>query len=317
MNEGHKKMEQLITIDNRFNSLMKMLKILSIEEIKEHMLSSFQKMESSNQTFLEGYYLNYNFWGSLNLAEKDYTIFYNRAKSLHEHWEDFLWLYNRLADYRSKLSLYMIINNWFCFESLEPIKESVFSDYFDLDIMKCSKDEVFVDLGAYTGDTVVTYIENYGKDNYKRIYCYEITPLIFEELKQKLQMYPNIEYRQKGASDQKGILYLNENMDYSANILSSEGSIAIETVTIDEDITEPVTFIKMDIEGLEQKALLGCKEHIRKDRPKLALSVYHNNEDLWKIPRMIDEMCKNYQFYLRYHGGRLSPSEISLLAVCE
>ncbi len=47
----------------------------------------------------------------------------------------------------------------------------------------------------------------------------------------------------------------------------------------------------------------------------MALSVYHNNEDLWKIPRMIAELCPGCRFYLRYHGGNLWPTEISFLAV--
>ena len=71
----------------------------------------------------------------------------------------------------------------------------------------------------------------------------------------------------------------------------------------------------MDIEGAEQGALAGCARHIREDRPKLALSVYHNFEDLWKLPRMIEDLVPGYRFYFRYHGGDLWPSEITLLAL--
>ena len=81
------------------------------------------------------------------------------------------------------------------------------------------------------------------------------------------------------------------------------------------DINEPVTLIKMDIEGAEQSALKGCLRHIEEDQPKLALSVYHNFEDIWKLAKMVDETTPGYRFYLRYHGGNLWPSEISLLAL--
>ena len=86
-------------------------------------------------------------------------------------------------------------------------------------------------------------------------------------------------------------------------------------VTLDADIQEPVTLIKADIEGFEQKALRGAAEHIRRDRPKLLISVYHNNEDLWKIPRMIDSFAEGYRFYLRYKSSPVYPTEITLIAL--
>ena len=85
--------------------------------------------------------------------------------------------------------------------------------------------------------------------------------------------------------------------------------------TLDADIAEPITLIKADIEGGEQKALLGAKQHIIDERPKLLISVYHRNEDLWQIPRMIEEFCPDYRFYLRYQGSPIYPTEIILLAL--
>ena len=73
----------------------------------------------------------------------------------------------------------------------------------------------------------------------------------------------------------------------------------------------------MDIEGGEAKALLGAKEHIKEFSPKLLISVYHGYEDLWKIPRMIDEMNPNYTYYLRCYGTELFPTEIILYAIKE
>ena len=84
---------------------------------------------------------------------------------------------------------------------------------------------------------------------------------------------------------------------------------------LDIDITEPVTLIKADIEGYEQKAITGARNHILNDHPKLLMSVYHNNEDLWKIPKMIYELSSDYKFYLRYNSSPLYPTEITLLAL--
>ena len=73
----------------------------------------------------------------------------------------------------------------------------------------------------------------------------------------------------------------------------------------------------MDIEGAEQDALLGAARHIREEKPKLLISVYHNNEDIWKIPRMIKDMAVDYQLYLRSNGSQWGPAEILLIAVAE
>ncbi len=71
----------------------------------------------------------------------------------------------------------------------------------------------------------------------------------------------------------------------------------------------------MDIEGYEQKALLGAEQHIKNEHPKLLISVYHNHEDLWKIPMMIKNMDDNYKLYLRYYGNNVFPTEIVLMAI--
>ena len=64
---------------------------------------------------------------------------------------------------------------------------------------------------------------------------------------------------------------------------------------------EPVTFVKMDIEGSELATLAAAKELIRKHEPILAISAYHQQCDLWNIPLLIRELNADYSFYLRPH----------------
>lgn len=66
---------------------------------------------------------------------------------------------------------------------------------------------------------------------------------------------------------------------------------------------------------MEQKALQGAQNHIKTSHPKLLISIYHSNEDIWQIPKMIKEMDNTYKFYLRYHGGPIYPTEITLIAI--
>ncbi|MDR0221961.1 MAG: FkbM family methyltransferase [Oscillospiraceae bacterium] len=303
-----------------FIRLFGRIKGMSEGGICAHILQKFDLLPDKYRKTLESYFNEYPFWGTLNIRGKDYGVFKNRAAQLYNRADGFVRLYKRLADYRSRFVLRAFVENWlnFDFDGLEKAKETVFSDYFDPDIMKCGFDEVLVDLGAYVGDTVQDYVRTYGR-RYKKIYCYEISPKTVGKLKKNLEDYPDVEIRQKGVGEKKGVMYMKANPAHdSANVLSANAenaSAEVEVAALDEDITEPVTFIKMDVEGAEQAAVRGCRKHIANDKPKLAISLYHNNEDITEIPRMVDEICPGYDFYLRYHGDGISPTELTLLAV--
>lgn len=305
-------------IDRDFYHLIDIIKHSSREQIFYQMKENFKLLSEETQRSLEDYFSKFAYWGKLDHQNGEYEEIENKVDSFVNHVEDYVWLYEKLHDYRSKKLLLAIMRNWYQYDfvTLRETMEDMFPDYFDLDVVSCDSNEVVVDLGAYTGDTIYSYLDMYGNDCYKKIYCYEITDDIYEFLKVNTEKHSNIECRKKAVSDCAGKLYIQKsNVDASANTVAESGENWIEAVTIDEDIKEPITLIKMDIEGFEQKALMGCKRHIVEDHPKLLLSVYHNHEDIWKIPRMIEEICPGYQFYLRNHGGPIFPTEITLLAI--
>lgn len=264
------------------------------------------------------FFNQFGYWGYLDIYNGNYEEIELKQKALYNHMDDFIWVYNNLSDYRSKKTLYSILSNWYRYDFLSTAqtKENLFDDYFDLDLVKCSNGEVIVDLGAYTGDTVLSYIKNYGEDCYKKIYCYEITPDTFKILKENLKPYKNIEFRLKAVGDiNESMKIISNNTSSSANTIEPKPDGDIEMVTLDSDINEPVTLIKSDIEGFEQKAILGARNHILNEHPKLLISVYHNNEDIWKIPQMIFDLSKDYKFYLRYNSSPIYPTEITLIAI--
>lgn len=307
--------------DREFYTFINGIGKSTYDKILSRIKRAFQKLPVAHQANLSNYVNTFTFWGSLHPQQHDYQLLKNKAKAFHEHWEDYLWLYERLEDYRSRFLLLAILKNsfQFDFEGLGLAKEVLYKDYFDLDLVQCTSEEVVVDLGAFIGDTVLDYISVYGSDCYKSIYCYEISDENFEKMEKNLASYNNIHCRKKGAGSSHCTMSIQTNaVNTSANTLSAnieEGASIVDIVPIDDDITEPVTLIKMDIEGAEQDALKGCIKHIQATHPKLLLSVYHNNEDLWKIPRMVEEICPGYQFYLRYHGGNLWATEITFLAI--
>lgn len=305
-------------IDKKFYNLINSIQNQSLEEIYAEIKNNFFNINQNIKNSLEDFFNKFPYWGKLNQKENNYEELYNRAVSLKKHLDDYVWLYQKLNDYRSKKLLFAILNNWykFDFNTLNTSGENNYLHYFDIDLVKCDENEVIVDLGAYTGDSIIDYFNTYGTNQYKKIYCYEITDESFNSLKNNLAYYPNIEFRKKAVNDKKETLYIKRsNVDDSANLITNNGNETIEATTLDEDIKENITLLKMDIEGSEQKAIIGAKKHIQNEHPKLLISVYHNHEDLWKIPKMINQITPNYNFYLRYYGNNIFPTEIVLIAI--
>jgi len=289
-------------IDLKFKSLIEDFKILSESQIYYLMIGRYKAFRPETRQQFEDYCLRHPLWGSLDDESEDYTVFENRAKAINLHWVDFLRLYHRLGDYRSRHILFAFINNWYYFDlnSLNYAREQLFHEYFDMDILRCDNNEVFVDIGTSTGNDVMQYLKTYGTSTFKQMYCYEISAEHIADLGKKVKRFKNMAILHKAVSDQPA---------------PPSDDLPIETVTIDEDVKEPVTFIKIHTGGTEQKVILGCTEHIKNDKPKLAVSVYHSSEDIWKIPRTIDEICPGYKFYLRYQGKSFYPTDLTLLAV--
>jgi hypothetical protein len=59
----------------------------------------------------------------------------------------------------------------------------------------------------------------------------------------------------------------------------------------------------MDIEGAEFDALRGGQKVIQRDRPVLAICVYHAQNDIWRIPLFAHEMLPEHKLFLRAYEG--------------
>ena len=76
-------------------------------------------------------------------------------------------------------------------------------------------------------------------------------------------------------------------------------SFTVETMTIDKYVQENnlnVGFIKVDVEGTEQKLLKGAIETIKSQKPFLILSIYHNPSDFYEIKPWIEKLDLGYNF---------------------
>ena len=170
--------------------------------------------------------------------------------------------------------------------------------YFD-PVVVLSPSEVFVDCGGFDGDTVLAFLSR--QPNYCHIYMFEPSTDNFEKASRRLLGIPNLSLISLAVSDRPGTLSFDPGAG-SASKVTSEGSLAIKAVSLDEYIAARLTYIKMDLEGWETKALAGTKGHIINDHPKLAISVYHDASDFWKIPELVLGLREDYDVYLRHYS---------------
>jgi FkbM family methyltransferase len=181
--------------------------------------------------------------------------------------------------------------------------EIYFNDIFRDEIRE---DEVYVDAGAYDGKTAVDFIL-FTKGKYKKIYAFEPDANNYFRLIGELADCRDTVVSRLALSDSDSEATFDARGTQSSRIAAADDGLEedrftiIHTTKLDSYVKGPVTFIKMDIEGEEYNALVGAREIIRKQRPKLAVSVYHNDDDLIKIPLLLQEMVPEYKLYLRHH----------------
>ncbi len=304
-------------IDDKFCDIYRYILNLGVDGLYEQMIQEFNQYcekEPVKSRFLMKSYNRVLYWGGIDYDRGNYEMLRNRAESLVDNANEFIWMYLKLSDYTSKRILNNIIINWITFshEVLDKIPRNQYDQYFDFDIIS-DAGKVFVDAGACKGDTIESFIRNYR--NYEKIYSYEITPDTFQILLGNVSRYENVDCRCKGVSNKSGLMYVTICEDIGGNRLGENGDIEVPVVTLDEDIVEKIDFIKMDIEGAEYNALLGAKGHIQKEHPCLAIAAYHNNVDIFRLAKLIYEMDENYKFYYRYYGGSLYPNDYVLYAI--
>lgn len=196
--------------------------------------------------------------------------------------------------------------------------------YFDEDVVpkhvKGTR-EIFVDGGSlnlYSSGQFMRWC-NYECD---KVIAFEPDRRCVKICEEALTKMPKLgkvtELVPKGLWSSETELVFNEMGNYgSSSFVRNKGrgkEQVIPTTSIDIAAHgEPVTFIKMDVEGAELEALKGAQSTIRKYHPTLAISIYHEPEDIVEIPGFIKSIEPNYNLYLRnYH---LDHTETVLYAI--
>ena len=213
-----------------------------------------------------------------------------------ENEDKFDLVYNSLADEESK-RVYIDILNYKVSGKIKYLLSS-FADKSAIyrDILRLGSSENIIDLGAYDGDTIAEFLEATGGE-YDYITALEPDEKNFRKLLKNTEELFDITCLNMGAWDRKDTLIFDTQAGRNSR-LSAKGK-SVEVIDVDSLELSP-TFIKMDIEGAELKALCGLEKTIKKYAPKLYICAYHRNEDLFALPHKVLELNPDYKIYFRH-----------------
>lgn len=174
--------------------------------------------------------------------------------------------------------------------------------------------DVLVDLGAFIGEFPIDLAKS--SIPFKKCYCFEISEKNCKRLYSNigpLGLKDKVECIQKAASDNCGELYINDD-GANTKICKEKTGHKVETITLDKFFKETkISYIKTDIEGAEMEALKGATKVLKRDRPILAISIYHSLSDYQNIPVFLNNILENYKFFIRNHS--IYCAEIVLYAI--
>lgn len=243
-------------------------------------------------------------------AYPDYDFFLENISDLEK-------AYNLLSDDISK-EVYINAVNFAVSGKVEYLKNAdcLKSDALDLlKLLNLCDNLHYIDVGAYNGDTILELADYLDNKNHKKniginkITAFEPDKKNFAKLEKNLRgqnLLGLCEIYNLGAWSEKNTLYFDaksgRNSSFSNINLKKSIEICVNSLDNVLDLNKnSEILIKYDVEGAECEALNGSAEIIKEYAPKLIVSLYHRNEDIFKIPLLIHSINPNYNFYIRKH----------------
>lgn len=166
-------------------------------------------------------------------------------------------------------------------------------------ILKLGQNELYVDLGAYNGDTIDEFLR-YSGGSYRKIVAFEPNGKNFKKLSEHCLDMKNTELWQLGAYSHNTILTFNNKAGRNSAIADS--GVQTRVAAVDTILCgAAATYIKADVEGADFETLTGAKNTLKNFKPKLNFSAYHRFEDIFRLPLLIKKLNPEYKIYLRHH----------------
>ncbi len=220
---------------------------------------------------------------------------------LHEHADEIKIAYEFLADERSKQVFENVLRfkrsgNIEYLRACESEREEVFRNIF-----RFSNNESYLDLGAYTGDTVTEFI-NLTDNQFNNIIALEPDKKNYKKLADLCDNLQDsrITCYNAGAWDKTDKLIFDGRGGRNSHL--GDSGYTVDVFAVDELLKDiPVSYIKMDVEGAEAQAIKGLSNTIKRYSPAMAISAYHKTADFFTLPLIVHELNPDYKIFLRHH----------------
>lgn len=190
-----------------------------------------------------------------------------------------------------------------------PIRKGLYEygQYFVDDIVQIEENEIFIDGGAFIGDTILTFMNKAKKKTNYKIIAFEPDEKNYKLLYKFFGNKKNVIIVKKGLSDKEEDILFEQKGTDGSHFTDDESKANAKIQVINMDAIpecQNATWIKLDVEGAELSALRGAKEIIKRNHPKLTICIYHSDEDMIRIAEYIHEMVPEYKLYIRHHTRR-------------
>jgi FkbM family methyltransferase len=226
---------------------------------------------------------------------------------------DYVWLYGQLADEPSRTCLDAVIQHRLTLDTAHLSRVCVRHEpqWFDREVIPDDDGHILVDGGAFDGDTLTAFSARFG-GRFLRAYGFEPDPALAARAASRFSADERVVVVPKGLSDHTGSAFFSVT-GATDGTLTDPGSMTaepgsphqpesrVEVVRLDDEVVEPISFLKLDVEGAELAAMRGASDHISGSRPTLAIAVYHRAADMRDVPRFIARHRSGDRLYLRHY----------------
>ncbi len=200
-------------------------------------------------------------------------------------------------------NLYAAVLQYKLTGDIRILKDAATSSYETENLVQPQTIRTYVDCGAYRGDTLTEMI-GYGAP-LKQAVCIEPDRRNYKKLCECAASFAglNVTCIHAAVAEYSGIGTLAGSGNRNSSLVGSSYESRVENiplVTVDSVCADlSPDYIKYDVEGAEMPAIQGSALTYILARPRVLLSLYHRTEDLIDLPRAMQELCKDYDFYLR------------------
>ncbi|MEI6726219.1 MAG: FkbM family methyltransferase, partial [Actinomycetes bacterium] len=218
--------------------------------------------------------------GSPSFPEHDYFADLRRNRFRY------VGLMARVADAPSREVLAAVLWHRLTFAT-GPLRDVCSDDqWFIPEVFAARVDALFVDGGAYDGDTGAEFIRRNGGVGHG-VELFEPDPSLAERAQRRMAGVPGARVHRAGLSARPGVMQFASTGGMDGAIAGNCGE-TINVLSVDGTVGPGVTYLKLDVEGAEEAALQGARRAIAAAHPVVAVAVYHRAADLWRLPAWLD-----------------------------